>query len=46
MMGFGAGALIGGIAYELLPESLLKEADWWILAGFAAERWQPAAVEG
>jgi len=36
VMGFGAGALIGGIAYELVPESLLKEADWWILAAFAA----------
>ncbi len=36
VMGFGAGALIGGIAYELVPESLLKEADWSILAAFAA----------
>ena len=36
VMGFGAGALIGGIAYELVPESLLKDADWWILAAFAA----------
>jgi ZIP family zinc transporter len=36
VMGFGAGALIGGIAYELVPESLLQDADWWILAAFAA----------
>ena len=28
VMGFGAGALIGGIAYELVPESLMKDADW------------------
>ena len=31
-MGFGTGALIGGIAYELVPESLLQDADWWIPA--------------
>ena len=27
VMGFGVGALIGGIAYELVPESLLQDAD-------------------
>jgi ZIP family zinc transporter len=35
-MGFGAGALLGGIAYELVPESLMSEAGWTILAAFAA----------
>jgi ZIP family zinc transporter len=35
-MGFGAGALIGSIAYDLLPESLLLDARWGILAAFAA----------
>jgi ZIP family zinc transporter len=36
VMGFGAGALLGGIAYELVPESLMKDAGWGILATFAA----------
>ena len=36
VMGFGAGALIGGIAYELVPESLMKEAGWGTLVAFAA----------
>jgi len=36
VMGFGAGALIGGIAYELVPESLMKDAGWEVLVAFAA----------
>ena len=36
VMGFGAGALLGGIAYELVPESLLTDAGWALLAAFAA----------
>ena len=36
VMGFGAGALIGSIAYELVPESLVNDAGWRILAAFAA----------
>ena len=36
VMGFGAGALLGGIAYELVPESLLTDAGWAMLAAFAA----------
>jgi zinc transporter, ZIP family len=36
VMGFGAGALIGGIAYELMPESLMKDAGWGTLVAFAA----------
>jgi zinc transporter, ZIP family len=36
VMGFGAGALIGGIAYELVPESLMKDAGWDVLIAFAA----------
>ena len=36
VMGFGAGALMGGIAYELAPESLMNEAGWTVLAAFAA----------
>jgi ZIP family zinc transporter len=35
VMGFGAGALIGGIAYELVPESLLRDAGWGMLVAFA-----------
>jgi len=35
VMGFGAGALIGGIAYELVPESLMKDAGWDVLIAFA-----------
>jgi zinc transporter, ZIP family len=35
VMGFGAGALIGGIAYELVPESLMKDAGWGTLVAFA-----------
>ena len=35
VMGFGAGALIGGIAYELVPESLLKDVGWGMLLAFA-----------
>jgi zinc transporter, ZIP family len=36
VMGFGAGALLGGIAYELVPESLVKGAGWEVLVAFAA----------
>ena len=36
VMGFGAGALLGGIAYELVPESLMKDAGWSIFLAFAA----------
>lgn len=36
VMGFGAGALIGGIAYELAPESLMNDAGWGVFAAFAA----------
>jgi ZIP family zinc transporter len=36
VMGFGAGALIGGIAYELVPESLMKDAGWGMFVAFAA----------
>ena len=36
VMGFGAGALISAIAYELIPESLMGDAGFEILAAFAA----------
>lgn len=36
IMGFGAGALIGSIAYDLLPESLIHDSTVWVLAAFAA----------
>jgi zinc transporter, ZIP family len=36
VMGFGAGALIGAIAYELVPESLIGGAGTGIFAAFAA----------
>jgi ZIP family zinc transporter len=36
VMGFGAGALLGGIAYELVPESLMRDAGWGVLVAFAA----------
>jgi zinc transporter, ZIP family len=36
VMGFGAGALIGAIAYELVPESLIAGAGLDVFAGFAA----------
>lgn len=36
VMGFGAGALLGGIAYELVPESLMKDVGLGMLLAFAA----------
>jgi ZIP family zinc transporter len=36
VMGFGAGALIGAIAYELVPESLIGGSGMDIFAAFAA----------
>jgi ZIP family zinc transporter len=36
VMGFGAGALLGGIAYELVPESLLRDAGGGMFVAFAA----------
>jgi zinc transporter, ZIP family len=36
VMGFGAGALIGAIAYELIPESLISGAGLGIWAAFGA----------
>jgi ZIP family zinc transporter len=36
VMGFGAGALIGAIAYELVPDSLISGAGKEIFAAFAA----------
>jgi ZIP family zinc transporter len=36
VMGFGAGALLGGIAYEVAPESMMNDLGWGILAAFAA----------
>jgi zinc transporter, ZIP family len=36
IMGFGAGALIGSIAYDLLPESLINDSTVWVFAAFAA----------
>jgi zinc transporter, ZIP family len=36
VMGFGAGALIGAIAYELVPDSLISGAGRQIFAAFAA----------
>jgi ZIP family zinc transporter len=36
VMGFGAGALIAAIAYELIPESLVGDADSGILIAFGA----------
>jgi zinc transporter, ZIP family len=36
VMGFGAGALIGAIAYELVPESMISGAGKEIFAAFAA----------
>ena len=35
VMGFGAGALIGGIAYELVPKYLFSDAGSGILVAFA-----------
>jgi ZIP family zinc transporter len=35
VMGFGAGALLGGIAYELVPDSLISGAGTVIFAAFA-----------
>jgi ZIP family zinc transporter len=36
VMGFGAGALIGAIAYELVPDSLISGAGTRIFTAFAA----------
>jgi ZIP family zinc transporter len=36
VMGFGAGALLGAIAYELVPESLINGAGPGVFAAFAA----------
>jgi zinc transporter, ZIP family len=36
VMGFGAGALLGGIAYELVPDSLIGGAGREIFVAFAA----------
>jgi hypothetical protein len=36
VMGFGAGALLGAIAYELVPESLIGGSGLDIFAAFAA----------
>jgi zinc transporter, ZIP family len=36
VMGFGAGALLGSIAYDLVPESLLKDGGWGIVVALTA----------
>jgi zinc transporter, ZIP family len=36
VMGFGAGALIASIAYELVPESVLHLDEWGTVLAFAA----------
>jgi ZIP family zinc transporter len=35
VMGFGSGALISSIAYELVPESLVKGSGQWMALAFA-----------
>jgi ZIP family zinc transporter len=35
VMGFGAGALIGSIAYDLMPDSSISGGSWRLLVAFA-----------